>query len=107
MSTAARPGRTAAGRPSRAERQRVAAAERAEAARRADRRRTQRRWAVGGAAVLAVAATVTFVVVRGDGVEASAAPVVGGDLHTLAAIGDALYVGGHAPVAVSRDGGQR
>ena len=109
MSTTARPGRTAAGRPSRAELQRAAAAERAEAARRAARRRAQRRWAVGGAVALAVAGTVTFVAVRGDGAGggASAVPVVGGDLHTLTVVEDALYVGGHAAVAVSRDGGRR
>lgn len=52
---------------------------------------------------------MTFFVVRGSDEEgqASAAPVVGGDLHTLTAIGDALYVGGHVAVAVSHDGGLR
>ena len=105
MPTTARPGRTTGRRPSRAERQEAAAAQRAAAA----RRRTQQRWAVGGAAALAVAATVTFVAVRGngDGAEPSAAPVVGGDLHTLTVVDDALYVGGHAAVAVSRDGGRQ
>jgi photosystem II stability/assembly factor-like uncharacterized protein len=33
--------------------------------------------------------------------------VVGGDLHTVATIGDALFVGGHAAVAVSHDGGRQ
>ena len=109
MPTTARPGRTTAGRPPRAERRRAAAEERAEAARRAALRRARRRWVAGGAAALAAAATVTFVAVRGsgDGADSSAAPVVGGDLHTLTVVDDALYVGGHVAVAVSRDGGQR
>lgn len=33
-------------------------------------------------------------------------PFVGGDLHTLTAVGSALYVGGHAAAAVSHDGGR-
>ncbi len=109
MPTTARPRRTTGGRPSRVERQRAAAEERAAAARRAARRRAQLRWAVAAAAALAVAAAVTFFAVRGDDDpgQAAAAPVVGGDLHTLTAIGDALYVGGHAAVAVSRDGGRQ
>lgn len=63
---------------------------------------------MGGAAALAVAGGVTFLAVRGgdDAGGSSAAPVVGGDLHTITAVDDALYVGGHAAVAVSRDGGR-
>ena len=109
MSTTALYGRTTAGRPSRAERQRTAAAEHAEAARRAALRRTRQRWAVAAATVLAVLAAVTFFAVRGDGGggQGAAAPVVGGDLHTLTSVDDALYVGGHAAVAVSRNGGRQ
>lgn len=36
----------------------------------------------------------------------TSAPVVGGDLHTITATDDAIYVGGHAAAAVSRDGGR-
>lgn len=105
--TTARSTRPSGAKPSRAERQRVAA-ERAAAARRAGRRRTRQRWALAGVAALAVAAVVTYLAVRdGDqGNQAASTPVVGGDLHTLAAVDDALYVGGHAAVAVSRDGGR-
>lgn len=41
----------------------------------------------------------------GAGADSAAAPTVGGDLHTVAAIDGALYVGGHQAGAVSRDGG--
>lgn len=109
MATTDRSTGTTARRPSaaREERRRAAAAERAEAAQRAARRRAQQRWAVAGAAVLAVAAVTAFFAFRGsgDGGQDVAAPVVGGDLHTLTAVADALFVGGHAAVAVSRDGG--
>lgn len=109
MPTSARPTPATAGRTSRAERRRATAAEREAAARRAARRRTRQRWAIGAAVALAVAGGATFLAVRGDGNNAggsTAAPVVGGDLHTLTSIDDALYVGGHAAVAVSRDGGR-
>lgn len=63
---------------------------------------------MGAAAALAVAAAVTFLVVRGSrGGADAAAPVVGGDLHTLTAVEEALDVGGHADVAVSRDAGRQ
>ena len=108
MPTSARPTRTTANGPSRAERRRAAAAAREAAARRVARRRTRQHWAIGTAAALAVAGGATVLGVRGDGNDAgsTAAPVVGGDLHTLTSIDDALYVGGHAAVAVSRDGGR-
>lgn len=109
MPTSARPSRTTDAQASRADRRRAAAAEREAVARRAALRRTRQRWAIGTAAALAVAGGATFLAVRGDGDDAggsSAAPVVGGDLHILTSIDDALYVGGHAAVAVSRDGGR-
>lgn len=106
MPTSARPTPTTDARPSRADRRRSAAAEREAAARSAARRRTRQRWAIGTAAALAVTGSATFLAVRGDGADSTAAPVVGGDLHTLTSIDDALYVGGHAAVGVSRDGGR-
>jgi len=36
----------------------------------------------------------------------ASSPKVGGDLHTVFALGDALYVGGHDAVAVSHNGGR-
>ena len=111
MSTTRRASRSSTAGPSasRGQLRRAAAAERAEAVRRAARRRTRQRWALALAAALAVVAVVAFLVLGGgdgDG-EDSAAPVVGGDLHTVTTVGDALYVGGHAGVAVSRDGGRQ
>jgi hypothetical protein len=98
----------------RAEQRRVAAAERAAAARRAEQRRQWIRWGGGAAvAVLVVAAAVALLATRGEdapgqgAAPTAAAPEVGGDLHTVTTVGDALYVGGHAAVAVSRDGGQQ
>jgi photosystem II stability/assembly factor-like uncharacterized protein len=41
-----------------------------------------------------------------DSASSGAAPYVGGDLHTITAVDDRLYVGGHDGVAVSTDGGQ-
>ena len=111
MSTTQGASRSSTSKPSasRADRRRAAAAERAEAARRAARRRTRQRWAVGVAAALAVSGVAAFLALR-DGASGggdAAAPVVGGDLHTLTVVGDALYAGGHAAVAVSRDGGRQ
>ncbi len=56
-------------------------------------------------AALALAGGGLFLATRGDdtvGSAFAAAPAVGGDLHTVTAVGDARYVGGHAAVAVSR-----
>lgn len=98
--------------PSRDQRRSVAAAKRAEAARRDAQRR---RVILGGGMALAIlavaAAAVTLLGLGGNEPSAEdsarAAPFVGGDLHTVASVGDALYVGGHDAVAVSRDGGRR
>lgn len=76
----------------------------------------RRAW-VGAAVALLVVVAGTVWLAAGPGrggegragtpVATSAAPpVVGGDLHTLAVVGDALYVAGHAAAAVSRDGGR-
>lgn len=51
---------------------------------------------------------VIVVATRGAGLSnrsTAAAPKIGGDLHTVFVLGDALYVGGHDAVAVSRDAG--
>lgn len=93
---------------SRAEHRRaVASAQTAEA------KRSARRWQLltrGGAAVAVVAVVAVIVALAaggGDGSRAaSGAPVVGGDLHTVMAVDDVLYVGGHAQAAVSRDDGK-
>ncbi|MHB1165204.1 MAG: WD40/YVTN/BNR-like repeat-containing protein [Candidatus Nanopelagicales bacterium] len=42
----------------------------------------------------------------GAGGDSAAAPTVGGDFHTMAAIDGVLYVGGHQAVAASSDGGR-
>ena len=89
---------------------RAAAQQRAEATRRAARRRQAIRWGGLAAVVLLLAAGVTYLASRSDGDPAEApvagSPVVGGDLHTVATIGDAVYVGGHDAVALSHDGGK-
>ena len=63
--------------------------------------------------VVALLAAVVALVLRDDDPvgsagsdAASGAPVVGGDLHTVFALDEALYVGGHARAAVSRDQGR-
>lgn len=95
----------------RAERRRAAQVVReAEVARakRDERRRQFRNWGIGVAVVAAVALVVALVVRNGDDTPAASgeAPVVGGDLHTVFAVDDALYVGGHAQAAVSDDEGK-
>lgn len=98
--------------PSKAERRRLKAAEQAAALaarRRAEQRRRLIRGGVIAVAVLVVVGVVAYLATRGDdpGGEASAsAPTVGGDLHTVTSIGGALFVGGHAAVAVSHDDGR-
>lgn len=93
-------------------RRRLTAAERAKEARRLEQRRRMTLWGGMGAVIIAVSA-VAIVATRDGGSPPStskpgvAAPVVGGDLHTLAMVGNALYVGGHAATAVSRDGGRQ
>lgn len=95
---------------SKAERRRLQAAE-AEAARRQAERRRRLVRGVGIAVVaLLVVVVLVLVITRGDDPDApaaaSSAPTVGGDLHTVTAIGDALFVGGHAAVAASHDDGR-
>lgn len=92
---------------------RVAVETRAAEARRVERRRQQYRWGSIAAMVLALTAVGTFLVTRGgdspavNDLATVGAPKVGGDLHTVTVVGNAIYVGGHAAVAVSRDGGRR
>lgn len=89
-------------RPPRLGQAQARAAERAAAARRVGR-------AAAAVAALALVGGGLVLATRGGGVAGSgspAAPAVGGDLHTVSAIEDSLYVGGHAAVAVSRDGGR-
>jgi len=77
-------------------------------AKRDEQRRRLRTWGIG-VAVVAVAALVVALMVRnGSDTPAASgdAPVVGGDLHTVFAVDDALYVGGHARAAVSGDDGK-
>ena len=108
MSSTVRRSDTSA-RSGKAAQRKAAARQRAELARRTERRRRWMRWSAIGAVVLAVSALVVWMVTRddgGNGVDTAAgAPLVGGDLHTVAVIGDGLYVGGHQAAAVSRDGG--
>lgn len=75
-------------------------------------RKPRGRWAVAAIAVLAVTASAVLLATLNSrrGAEQSTStvtePFVGGDLHTLTAVGSALYVGGHAAAAVSHDGGR-
>ncbi len=94
---------------SKAERRRSKAAEQEAARRQAERRRRLIQGGVVVLAALVVVAIVVLLATRGDnpGGEAPAsAPTVGGDLHTVTSIEDALFVGGHAAVAVSHDDGR-
>jgi len=113
MTSTARASRpvAAGAKESRAEQRRAATTERAAVARREAQRRQRTRWGGGALAALAVGAGVTFLAVRGQDAASSQAagstnPYVGGDLHTVTAIGDRLYVGGHDGTAVSTDGGK-
>lgn len=73
--------------------------------------RRRRRMIAAGAAIVAAGVLATIILTRTDDSQPSsvptAAPVVGGDLHTVAVVGGSLFVGGHEAVAVSRDAGQR
>lgn len=94
---------------SKAERRRMRAAEQEARRLRAERRRRLVQRGVVALAALAVTAMVLLLATRGNdpGVEAPAsAPTVGGDLHTVTSIEDALFVGGHAEVAVSHNDGR-
>ena len=91
-----------------AARRRKMTAQRAAAARRAALRRRWRWW--GGAATAVLVLTAGGIVLAARAASPRSAgqgPVVGSDLHTVAVVDDALYVAGHAQVAVSRDGGRR
>ncbi|MBA3619081.1 MAG: hypothetical protein H0W56_05715 [Acidothermales bacterium] len=71
--------------------------------------RSRHRWWVLAAAVGAAALAAGGVYAAtwdDDSASSGAAPYVGGDLHTITAVDDRLYVGGHDGVAVSADGGQ-
>ena len=109
MSTAKKTGNpTTGGQAARSERRRATQAARAAQAKRDERRRRLRSWGMI-VAVVAVAALVIAMLVRNGGETPSAsgdAPVVGGDLHTIFAFDDSLYVGGHARAAVSGDEGR-
>jgi len=78
----------------------------------AERRRQAAVWTAGIAALLAVGGTLAYLSTQdggqspSGGVVADGAPRVGGDLHTVTAVGDAIYVGGHESVALSRDRGE-
>lgn len=97
-----------------AQRRTLAAQQRAAAERRAAVRRARIRWAGALAAAAVVVAGVIVFATRGADSPGSsaasgstaAAPRVGGDLHTVFALGTALYVGGHDAVAVSHNGGR-
>lgn len=92
---------------SKADRRQLKAAEAEAARRQAERRRRLVRGAGIAVVALLIAVVLVLVLTRGDDSDAPAsAPTVGGDLHTVTSIGDALFVGGHAAVAVSHDGGR-
>jgi hypothetical protein len=108
MASAARSPRTTTPDGTATAQRRADAAGRIAGARRAEQRRQWAGWGGAVVAALAVVAGITFWVTRGtDAPSPAAAPVVGGDLHSVTMIGDALFVGGHAAVAVSHDGGRR
>lgn len=95
--------------PNRSQQRRAALAAQAIRAERDVRRRRMFTW--GAAVVTAAIATVVIVLPLYAGTDASApvsgaSPMVGGDLHTVLARDGALYVGGHARAAVSRDDGK-
>lgn len=88
----------------------MAAAVQMAEARRAERRQQLLTWGVVAGVVVTVVVVVIAIATRdrdGDSTALSgSAPVVGGDLHTVMAVDDAIYVGGHARAAVSRDDGK-
>jgi photosystem II stability/assembly factor-like uncharacterized protein len=69
-------------------------------------------WSAVIALIAVVGGVIAVVVIGGAGNgtgaadEAAAAPFVGGDLHTVTTVGDALFVAGHSAVGVSRDQGR-
>lgn len=105
-SRSSNPGRSL----SAAQRRTIAAQQRVAEARRTAVRRRRLRWAAAGVIAAALALGVVVLVARGSGGSSEsasvAAPRVGGDLHTVFALGNALYVGGHDAIAVSHDGGR-
>jgi photosystem II stability/assembly factor-like uncharacterized protein len=85
---------------------------RAAADRDAQRRRRLVRWAAPAILALVAAAVGAYVFTRGSeatDATTSASPVdgprLGGDLHTVSVVGRRLFLGGHAAVASSEDGG--
>ena len=94
--------------PSAAQRRRTEAQARAAAAQRKIRRRARIRWTAAAVAVIIAIMGVVFAT-RGTNSptgSTTAAPAIGGDLHTVFMRGKALYVGGHDAVAVSHDAGR-
>lgn len=87
---------------------RSAVAAQVAAAKRAEKRRRLLIWAGVTVAALGVVALFVFIAGRDGGSPevGSASPVVGGDLHTVTAFENALFVGGHAKSAMSRDDGK-
>ena len=85
---------------------------RAEAARRHAQQGKRRRLAIAGVGtgVVAIVAVVVVAVSSGGGGTGGSAaaegPLVGGDLHALAALDGSIYVSGHGGAGVSTDGGR-
>ena len=87
--------------------QRARGAGRGAPARQVTRRRRSIQWGAAAAIVLAIAGTIVTIRSNDEAADGAGWPRVGGDLHSLIAIGDALYVAGHDAAAVSRDGGRQ
>ena len=63
------------------------------------------RWGGLAGVLLLVAAATAYAMTARGGSSSAGGPTVGADLHTVAVIGDAVYLGGHEAVVVSHDGG--
>ena len=74
--------------------------------RRAGWRRPAVRWGGLAAVVLLTTVAAAYAMTGRGGSDAPASPTVGADLHTVAVIGDSVYLGGHEAVVVSSDGGR-
>ena len=84
----------------------VATAGRPRPGRRAGWRRPAVRWGGLATVVLLTTAAAAYAMIGRGGSNAPVSPTVGADLHTVAVIGDAVYLGGHEAVVVSADGGR-